>query len=68
MKILVWGGDLQDDGELIEVSVQIKGIPPRWCTCEVISHTTKCFEMLLDCYGILKSFGSEQILFGKGDY
>ncbi|KQK18090.1 hypothetical protein BRADI_1g38683v3 [Brachypodium distachyon] len=58
VKILAWDGDTPDVGELTEIWLQIKGIPPKWYTWRVIAHISKHFELLtdVDWSEIFKSF------------
>ncbi|XP_051196668.2 uncharacterized protein [Lolium perenne] len=58
VKIIGWEGDISDVGQLAECWVQIRGIPPRWVSLDVIAQIAKTLGLLLDVdWGkIFKSF------------
>ncbi|KAM0892234.1 hypothetical protein ACQ4PT_025875 [Festuca glaucescens] len=58
VKIIGWEGDIPDVGELKTCWVQIRGIPPKWVSWEVIAQIAKTLGLLLDVdWGtIFKSF------------
>uniref|UniRef100_A0ACD5XFK3 Uncharacterized protein n=1 Tax=Avena sativa TaxID=4498 RepID=A0ACD5XFK3_AVESA len=58
VKIIAWGGDISDVGELKECWVQIRGIPPKWVSWDVIAQISKTLGLLMDVdWGrIFKSF------------
>lgn len=58
VEVLEWIGDMEPYGELQEVWVQMKGIPPRWCHWRVFAQIASGFGLLIamDWPTLFKSF------------
>ena len=71
VKISHWDGDISAMGELKEVWVTIKGIPPKWCAWKTFGQLASIFGILMDVdWNVLfKSFYAEvKLLIACKDY
>lgn len=58
IKVIAWEGGIESIGELQDIWVQVRGIPPKWCTWQVIAQIRASLGILLevDSAEIFKSF------------
>lgn len=48
MEVLEWIGDLKPVGELQDVWVQLRGIPPKWCHWKIFAQIASGFGLMVD--------------------
>jgi hypothetical protein len=48
VKITAWNGDVKPIGELSDVWVTVRGIPPKWCAWKTFGQLASVFEILMD--------------------
>jgi hypothetical protein len=71
VKIAVWTGDIQPIGELADVWVTVKGIPPKWCAWKTFGQLASLYGILMDVdwAALFKSFyGEVKLLIACKDF
>jgi len=58
IKVEVWNGELDSYTELQDVWLQIRGIPPKWCSWQVLDQLASSYGLLedMDWQGLFQSF------------
>ena len=58
VEVLEWVGEIEPYGELLEVWIQIRGLPPKWCDWKVFAQVVSGFSIMteVDWARIFKSF------------
>jgi hypothetical protein len=58
VEVVEWVGDLEHFSELKEAWIQIEGIDPKWCDCNVFAQVVSGFGLMIEVIwaSLFKSF------------